>query len=253
MRVDVPVVKYSYVSPPRAWVSGGGYPGQPLVLPTSTTAAAVELDTALVIPANYAAHYAQQSQNLPYPAPPGQQAGLVGNYITMLAVTGIVGFIFGQYAQQVIGANAPVIATNGTVSATASVSGTNGACAIGTAAQGTFVFTDATASNFTAAMVGKFLQVTTAGGLAGYWQISGFISSTQVVLTGNPPGTFSAQSWNVVTGGQYTGGTGTCIQLPVGQYLRLHTQPGIDNWIGYVASATGQLLVWQSNPAGLEQ
>lgn len=51
--------------------------------------------------------------------------------------------------------------------------------------------------------------------------------------------------------GTYQGATGVCHRIPSGQSLRVNPCVGVDKYMGVVASATGAMRMYQSNPANM--
>ena len=96
--------KFFNVTPPRAYASAPGPIGEPVVLAVSGTPGALDLRS-----------FSQPAYNIQQASTQNRQ-GAVGNYLNLYAETADLGLIFGVSFASVTGANAPVLATVGTVS-----------------------------------------------------------------------------------------------------------------------------------------
>jgi hypothetical protein len=114
--------KYFYWTPPRtvqtsttsqsntgAVVTANAGPGLVAAFANTGTAGYLNLGLLFAVPPNQSNAWAQQGAD--------QGPGVVGSYITILADTVDAGVIFGPTAASVSGANAPALASVGTVSA----------------------------------------------------------------------------------------------------------------------------------------
>ena len=251
MGYPVEVRKYAYVSPPRAYGSLGPV-GQVAVLPVSTTAHVVELDT-MAFGLTYAAGSADGSQSPQ--AGIDKASGVMGNYITLYADGADVGVAFASNAFAVSGSNVVALATAGSVSALTTVTSSTGAPTTTPAGSSSSLFTDSTAGTFTTAMVGNLIQISgdaTNPSNNGIFEVLAFISSSQIRISNNAAVTTTGLTWTVITGGAYTGTAGTCYRIPSGTSARFLTQIGRDLFLGYVGSGSGNLRLYQSNAAQME-
>lgn len=111
------VVRALCISPPRAFAAAG-VPGQLVVVAVSVAPGAIDL-TKLLFGLAYNATSAQA----------GQANGAVGNELTIESDTGAdLGIIFGPTLGSVTGANAPVLATVGTLNASGIYTPVTGVC-----------------------------------------------------------------------------------------------------------------------------
>ena len=80
----------------------------------------------------------------------------------------------------------------------------------------------------------------------------GIIVGPSIAAVGGPQATGAAPVLATVgaltASGTYSQATGACWRIPSGTKERLLLQPGIDLFLGVVASATGTLRLYQSSP-----
>ena len=109
--------QFEYVSPPRAYRAAPGTAGQVVVFAISIAPAVLSL-SALTFGQVYTATSATASQI----------NGVVGNYLTVLSDAADSGIVLGPTLASVTGANAPVLATVGTVDVNGIYAGAAGTC-----------------------------------------------------------------------------------------------------------------------------